>query len=292
MVPSSTRRRALAGACSAALAAVAGCSLVDRDERATVSRSVDASGVDSVAVVSDTGHLTVRGHDGEDVRLYGEKTAGSEDGIDALSLSHRRDGDRLVVSTERGDGPELTGWLRTPNLHLTVDVPADVAVERTTTETGDLEVRQVAGSVLARAEVGDLYVANVEGSVDARNATGDVTVRDVTGPIAARTETGDVSADGVIERLATETGEIMATIRGLGGDAMIQDDAGDVSLAIANSLDVTIAASVDAGELNVHGDGLATAREAANSMRIVVGDGTQRLEIDVDTGDCSITTLG
>ncbi|AGN01430.1 hypothetical protein L593_07425 [Salinarchaeum sp. Harcht-Bsk1] len=292
MVPSTTRRRALAGACSAALAAVAGCSLVDRDEQATVSQSVDASDVDSVAVDSDTGDLAVRGHDGDEIRIHGEKVAASEDGIDALSVTQRRDGDRLVIGTELGDAPELTGWLRTPTLDLRIEVPAGVALDRATTETGDLDVEDVTGSVLASADVGDVYVANVDGAVDARNGTGDVTVRDVTGPIAARTDTGDVSADGEIERLATETGAVRATVRGLAGEPEIRGTAGDVSLAIARSLDVTISASVDAGEVTVHGDGLDTVREAADSTRIVLGDGSRRLEVDVDTGDCSITTLG
>lgn len=320
MTPSTTRRRLLASAGTAGLGAIAGCLFDDREERATVSRQFDADDVAALAVDSETGSVAVRSHDGDAIRVQADKRAGSDDGIDALSLTSRDDGDRLVLEATRDSDPEPFGWAETPSLHLEVEVPEGVALERATTVAGDLEVvgvagpievgdaagpiggggaveqiedRGVAGRIEASTERGDVYVGAVDGAVDARSTAGDVTVRDATGPIAARTETGDVTVDGVIETLRSEAGEITATIRGLGEDPAIRGGAADVSLALPADLDVTVEADVDLSDVDVHGEGIETAvAEAADSVRVVVGDGERRLVVETRTGAVSVTTVG
>lgn len=292
MTPSTTRRRLLASAGTVGLGAIAGCFLAERDERTTATRTFDAADVDALAVDSSTGAIAVRGHDGEAIRVRAKKRAASEDGLDALSLPGRRDGDRLVVETDRGSGPGPLGWLATPTMDLEFEVPSGVAVEHVETDAGGVEVEGVAGPLEAITTHGDVYVGSVDGVVDARADSGDATVRDATGPIAARTASGNVTVDGVIDRLRSDAGEIAATIRGLAEDPRIRGAAADVSLALAAELDVTVEADVDLGDVDVHGDGLeAVAAEAADSVRIVVGEGTDRLEIETDTGEVSITTL-
>lgn len=293
MTSSTTRRRLLASAGTVGLGAIAGCSLLERDEHATVSRQFDAADLGTLAVDSTAGAVAVRGHDGEAIRLRADKRAASEDGLDALSLAGRRDGDRLVVETDRGSGPEPLGWLKTPTMELEVEVPPGVAVERVATDAGGIEVDGVAGPLEAVARHGDVYVGSIEGAVDVRSNAGNVTVRDATGSIAARTAVGDVTVDGVIDRLRSDAGEIAATVRGLGEDPSIRSAAADVSLALAAELDVTIETDVALGDLDVHGDGLeAVAAEAADSVRVVVGDGSERLVVETDTGEVTVTTLG
>lgn len=292
MTPSTTRRRLLSGTGTVGLGAIAGCFLLERDEHATVTRRFDGD-VDALAVDADTGPVAVRGHGDEAIRVRASKHAASEDGLDALSLAGHRDGDRLVVETDRTSGPGPLGWLKTPTMQLEVEVPPDVAVEHVATDAGGIEIGGVTGPLAATATHGDVYVGSIEGAVDARTNAGDVTVRDATGPIAARTASGDVTVDGVIETLRSDAGEIAATVRGLAEKPKIRGATGDVSLAFAAELDVTIETDVGLGDVDVHGDGLQTvAEEAADSVRIVVGEGSRRLVVETDTGEVTVTTLG
>jgi DUF4097 and DUF4098 domain-containing protein YvlB len=290
MPDGTTRRRVLAGASSLALSAIAGCGWIERDERRSFERAVDAGAAESLAIESDTGDVTVRGHDGDAVHVHGEKHAASEDAIDALSLTTQREDDRLVLRTERGDGPDPLGWWRAPTLDLEVQVPTGLRVGRAATDAGDLEVQHVTGPLAVAADAGDVYVANVEGRVEASAKTGDVTIRNVGGEISATVDTGDVSVDGAIDAVQTDTGQIEATVRALAADPSIRADSGDVSLAVASSLDVTVAAEIDAGDLDVQDDDLEVG-EAGGVKRIVLGNGARRLVVSVDAGDVSITAL-
>lgn len=308
MTDGPTRRRVLAGACSVALPAIAGCGWLERDERTTFERSVDAESAGSLAIESDTGAVTVRRHDGDAVRVRGEKLAASEDAIDAVTLSTEQEADRLRLRTGREDGPDPLGWWRTPKLHLDVAVPDGLHLERTVTDDGDLDVQHVTGPLAATADAGDVtvrdvdghveastdtgdvYVASVDGRVEASADTGDVTVRDVDGAIVAAADTGDVTVDGEIDAVETDTGEVSATVRGLASDPSIGTDTGDVALAVASSLDVTVTTEIDAGDLDVRDDEL-EAEDAGDATRVVLGDGSHRLAVTVDAGDVSITTL-
>jgi hypothetical protein len=289
MTDGTTRRRVLAGASSLALPAFAGCGWTDRDERTTFERPIDVGAAGSLAIESGTGDVTVRRHDGDAVRVRGEKIAASDDAIDAVTLAVEREDERLRLRTERDEGPDPLGWWRTPKLHVEVAVPDGLRVERTATDGGDLAVQDVTGPLAAAADAGDVYVANVDGAVEASADAGDVTVRDVAGAISATADTGDVRVDGQIDAVETDTGEITATIRGLAADPSIRTDTGDVALAVARRLDVTVTAEIDLGDLEVR-DELVT-EDDGDAARVVLGDGSRRLAVSVDAGDVSITTL-
>lgn len=290
MTDGTTRRRVLAGASSLALPTIAGCSWIERDERTTFEQSVEVGSAESLAIESDTGDVTVRRHDGGAVRVHGEKLAASEDAIDAVTLAVAHEDGRLRLRTEREDGPEPLGWWRTPTLDLNVRVPAGLRVERAATDVGDLDVQHVTGPLAATADAGDVYVANVEGSVEASADTGDVTVRDVAGAISGTVDTGDVQVDGAIDAVEADTGEIAATVRGLAPEPSIRADTGDVALAVARSLDVTVTADIDLGDIEVRDDELVT-EDDGDAARVVLGEGSRRLDVAVDAGDVSITTL-
>lgn len=288
---STSRRRLLTGAGGAALAATAGCSFVERDEAETVQRRFDVEEIDAVSIASDTGDLSVRSGDPGELRIQGEKRAASGDAIDSLSLTDRRDGSRLGLGTDVGDGPWPVGWLRTPRLHVDVAVPPSVRVEEAVASPGDLEVENVAGPLTAEADTGDLYVADVDGAVDARVDAGRLIVRDATGSVVARADTGTVNVDGVIAGIRSGTGDVSATVRGIDGAPTIETDTGDVGLALSRSLDVTVSASVDTGSIDVPGGESASVRTNGNSRTVVLGDGSGEIEVATDTGDVSITLV-
>jgi|GEM_PF-642281 len=284
-----SRRRILAGCGGLALSLTAGCSWIERDEHASVDRQYDPTSFQAVAVEGTTGSVSVT--TGTAFRVHGEKLAASDDAIDALSLTERRDGDRLVLETSVGDGPWPTGWWRQPRFDLEIEVPASVRVERTQTANGDIEITSVAGPITARADTGDVYVSDVNGAVDAGTDTGDVIVRDVDAPISAQSETGSITADGVVQDVRTDTGAVETTVRGLEGQPSIVSETGDVSLALESSLDATVSVTTDMGELTTHGGGFADVERSETGGTVVVGDGGDQIEVATDTGSVSIVTM-
>lgn len=287
MTPS--RRRVLAGCGALAVSLTAGCGWIERDERSTVDRQYDASSIETVAIEDDVGSIAVT--TGDTFHVHGEKLAASDDAIDALSLNERRDDDRLVLETSLDDGPWPTGWLRQPTFDLAVEVPAGVRVDRTETASGDVEIESVAGPITARTGTGNLYVSDVQGAVDARTDTGNVIVRDVDAPITARSDTGSITVDGVVQDVRTETGPVETTVRETDGAPSIVSDTGDVSIALASSLDATISVTTDTGVLDTHGTGFADVETSGSGGTVVVGDGSDSIEVSTETGTVSIVTL-
>lgn len=288
MTPS--RRRLLAGCGALALSATAGCGWIERDEHATIERQFDATDIETAVIDDPIGSVSVAG--GSEFRVHGEKAAASDDAIDALSLQERRDGDRLVLEASLDDGPWPTGWWRQPIFDLDVAVPAGVDVERAEADTGDLEIESVAGPITARADTGDVYVSDVQGAVDARTDTGNVIVRDVDAPITVRSDTGSITIDGVLESVRTDTGSVETTVRETAGTPSIVTDTGDVSLALASSLDATVSVSTDTGDVGTHGTGFAEAELSGGGGTVVVGDGSDSIDVSTDTGSVSIVPLG
>lgn len=286
MTPS--RRRVLAGCGALAASLTAGCGWIERDERATVERSYDAD-VQAISIEDAVGSIAVT--TGSSFSVRGEKLAASDDGIDALSLNERRDGDRLVLETSLGDGPWPTGWLRRPTFDLAVEVPDDVRVSRSETASGDVEIESVAGPISARADGGDLYLSGVRGAVDARTDSGDVIVRDVDAPITARSDAGSITVDGVVQDVRTSTGGVETTVRETDGAPSIVSDTGDVSIALASALDATISVTTDAGVLETYGAGFADVETSGSGGTVVVGDGSDSIEVSTGMGTVSIVTL-
>ncbi|GAB3689669.1 hypothetical protein GCM10028857_25270 [Salinarchaeum chitinilyticum] len=284
-----SRRRVLAGSGVLAVSLTAGCGWIERDEHETIERQYDAS-VETVAIEHEVGSVAVTS--GTAFHVHGEKQAASEDALDALSLNERRDGDQLVLETALGDGPWPTGWWRQPTFDLEVEVPASVRVDRTETASGDVEIKSVAGPLTARTDAGDIYVSDVQGAIDARTDTGDVIVRDVDAPIAARSDTGSVTVDGVVQGIRTDTGSVETTVRETAGTPSIVSDTGDVSLALASSLDATVSVTTEAGDFDAHGTGFADVESTESGGTVVVGDGSEEIEVSTDTGSVSIVTLG
>lgn len=274
MPTATTRRGLLAGASAATLASLAGCFLVERDERETFERTYGVDGLDSLSVRTDVGDVDVRAADRADVHVAGEKLAASEDAIDALELREQRAAGTLELSTAVEGEPWPVGFWRTPQLNLTVEVPRSLWVERAEADTGDVDVR------------------DVQGPIDAEADTGDVTLAGTRGRVTAEADTGDVSVDGGrVRRLATDTGDVDATVRALDAPAEVQTDTGDATLTLARDLDVTVSVSVDTGDISVDSEEFDSVVIEDDSGEVVLGDGSAGLSVRTDTGDVWLSTV-
>lgn len=208
----STRRQVLAGGSLAALAALAGCMSVERDEEATTQERYVLDGVSALRLDNDNGSITVRGEERSDVALTGRKRAVSEDDLDTVRVEATRTGDALTLAVEH-DGGHVFRLRPGPVMDLEVTVPEDLAIQRIETVNGGIEVVGVQGDVTVETVNGRVDVSDVQGGVTAETTNGGVSLTDVRGDVAVRTTNGAVSLVGIHGDVTAETtnGDISAT---------------------------------------------------------------------------------
>lgn len=181
--------------------------------------------------------------------LKGRACASDNSALEDLQITHRRDGDQLLIDIGGGNSfsfnllgstyARLEAVLRLPDsLPVTVSVgsgDADVADVRELTShvgSGDLHVRRVAGAVSGSVGSGDMDVNDI-GSLDLGSVgSGDFKGNGVRGDARiGSVGSGDVSLKHVVGRVRAET---------LGsGDLEVSDVGGDFSLAAKGSGDVS-----------------------------------------------------
>jgi hypothetical protein len=275
MVRMSSRRRVLAGVGTMLSAAVAGCSGLTPfvGQRVESSERVPVNDASSLAVDVDTGDVTVRSEEREDVAVDVVKQSSSV-GVDLSKYEFRveRPDDRVRL---RGAWTGDTGLSGGPSMDLDVRVPADLAVSTARTGTGDVDVQDVTGDVLARSSTGDVTVRSVAGAVRTETSTGDITVADVDAFAGASTSTGDVDVEAPAVDGATET----------------ETSTGDVTAALSADLDAEVRAETSTGDVDVTDLELSDATVGDELASGTLGDGGPTLAFETSTGDVTLTAL-
>jgi DUF4097 and DUF4098 domain-containing protein YvlB len=124
----------------------------------------------SIAVSNMSGNVTVTGHDGNEVVVTGTVTG--------------RDADRVEIEDRSGPGAVDVGvrYPRNCNCDASVDfvvrVPSGTGFrfDKIASMSGNVEIRDVSGTIEATAMSGDVRVENVVGTVEATAMSGDVWV--------------------------------------------------------------------------------------------------------------------
>lgn len=271
-----TRRRLLAGAGTAALTALAGCSGATPfvGKRIEEDRTVATEGATALTVDAEVGDVTVRGEDREDVHVHAVKQSSSV-GVDLADLDlsvERADGRLALTSRYAGDSSILGG---TPSMDLTLRVPRALTVES------------------LAADVGDVLAEGVTGDLAARSSVGDVTVRDVSGTVTAESSTGDVDVEGAetVGDLRTETGDLDVDVPAIDGDTAVESRVGDVTAAIAPDLDADLVAETRVGDVEVEGLSVQDGSATGSSVTGTLGDGGPTLRVTTETGDVELRPL-
>lgn len=212
--------------------ALAGC--LDELGRTTVSESFSdshaVSGETTVAISNRNGPVTVREATGDEVTVSGEKRAGSQGGLDSISVDVT-EGERFVVDVRFGTGSDFSNR----SVDLTVEVPDGVAVDRANTANGDVTATGVRGDLHAATSNGDVAVTDVSGVVRAESANGAVTVRNATGLAGARTTNGNVDVDLLAMR----------------GDVECRSSNGNVTVRVGPDVSAAIRLSTNSGDADV-----------------------------------------
>ncbi len=203
------------------------------EHRAERNLDIDVSGLRALVLELGASDLTLRGVAGlERIEVRGTACASDRDKLERLTVSERRDGDRIVVRAEReGSSSWSLSGSTYASLKLDVRIPAALALE-IDAGSADSDISDVA-AVVYKAGSGDLELRNVANDVRARVGSGDIEAADVGAFTLESTGSGDVDVDGVRGDVNAESGGSgdMDYSR-VGGSVRIGDiGSGDVTLS-------------------------------------------------------------
>lgn len=176
------------------------------------------SGVRTVALDTGSGDVTIRTRDQARTSLTTRVDAWAWTRPDP---AHRRDGDTLVL-TGCGNGCEVDYELVVPR-GTTVEgetgsgavTTVGVAAVDVELGSGDVEVREVAGTVAVDTGSGEIRVADLSGPSTLHTSSGSIRGDMLRGPVVATTSSGDVVLDLAHPR-----------------DVSAETSSGDVALAV------------------------------------------------------------
>ena len=197
---------------------------------------IDPAGLHALVLSLESSDAHVRGVAGlSRAEVRGKACASQEDWLAELTVEQKRDGDRVVVSTQQHRqntiGPFHSSYAY---IDLEVRIPASLALQ-IQSNSGDADVADVA-------------------SLDFSTHSGDLLADRVSGAITAEVGSGDIKADdiGSLELRRSGSGDVRA--RKVRGDVRIGNvGSGDLTFAdVSRGVHVN---SVGSGDVGVHGAG-------------------------------------
>ena len=197
---------------------------------------IDPAGLHALVLSLESSDARVRGVAGlSRVEVRGKACASQEDWLADLTVEQKRDGDRVVVSTQQHHqntiGPFHSSYAY---IDLEVRIPASLALQ-IQSNSGDADVADVA-------------------SLDFSTHSGDLLADHVSGAITAEVGSGDIKADdvGSLELRRSGSGDVRA--RKVRGDVRIGNvGSGDLTFAdVSRGVHVN---SVGSGDVGVNGAG-------------------------------------
>lgn len=243
-----------------------------RDCRHEAARDLqlDLDGVSTLVVELGGHEIRLTGASDGDGQLRGRACASSPDYLDDLQIVQERQGDRLVLRTERIPSRKVFLLFASHYEYLTmaVRVPERLAVELqvgsgdayidgvaaldATVGSGDVEARRIAGELQARVGSGDLEARDI-GSLRLRSlGSGDALIERIRGDArVGSVGSGDLElreVDGNVEIGSIGSGDVSlrdvrgsASIDSLGsGDILARGVGGDFTLHAKGSGDVSL----------------------------------------------------
>jgi DUF4097 and DUF4098 domain-containing protein YvlB len=113
---------------------------------------------------------------------------------------------------------------------------------------GSIEVHRCSGSLKATTGGGSIELGEIAGPVEIETGGGSIRLSSATGAVRAETGGGSITLNGVPSARA-ETGAGGIVVKFVSGgerpDSVLQTSAGDITVYLAPSLNVTIRASID-----------------------------------------------
>jgi hypothetical protein len=170
-----------------------------------------AAGVSRVVIHADSGSLKVDGTPGAtQIAASGTACTSDEDFLDRITLTMRRSGSDLHITTEIPEKTVIFGFF-SARLDLAVTLPAGLPV-----------VIEDDSGWIKLANTGTTTIDDDSGAIEVANIRGDLTIHDDSGSIDINGVTGNVNVED-------DSGEL--TIKNVGGNVEIEDDSGAITVA-------------------------------------------------------------
>ena len=229
------------------------------------SLTLDLAGSKTVLFEVNSHDLRLQASPGAKAALSGRACASSQELLDQLSLTQRKDGDKLVVTLERkNQGLHFNLGNSYAYLDLTGSLPDDILVQLKV-GSGDASL---AGAQSMSADVGsgDVSARDIKGLATAAVGSGDVEFNNIGSLYVLSVGSGDVKANGV--RGNARVGTVGS------GDVELHGVQGAVSIESIGSGDVDIRDSRGAVSLGSLGSGDLEVRGAASLKVDRLGSGS------------------
>jgi hypothetical protein len=214
-------------------------------------------GIDLVKVETDGGDLTATGIAG---RVEGE-TGGGSIHLDDIGgvISAETGGGSIDVGTVGGDLTLRTGGGSIKVVSAKGKISAETGGGSVVVESGlqgavletgggSIEVHRCAGSLKVTTGGGSIELGEIAGPAEIETGGGSIRLSSATGAVRAETGGGSITLNGVpAARAETGAGGIVAKFVSGGErtDSVLETSAGDITVYLAPTLNITIRASID-----------------------------------------------
>lgn len=210
---------------------------------------LDLTGIRGVQIDVHSQDLHLTGSSGaKGFSVTGRACASDQGALDDLQVTHRRDGDQLLVDIGGNNHLSLSLFGSSyASLEVTVQMPDNLPVT-VSVGSGDADVTGVQ-ALKSHVGSGDLHVRRVAGSLGTSVGSGDIDVSDVGSLDLGSVGSGDFKGDGIrgdVRIGSIGSGDV--TLRGVAGhvraetlgsgDLQVHDVGGDFSLGAKGSGDV------------------------------------------------------
>ncbi len=232
--------------CAAAVAAVAASVIVNRVEdrgldvdlfeldtyaRSQVEQVFEAGEDPYLDIINFAGEITIRAGEGDTIQIVATKRASRSSALDRIYVDMTEERGQITVRTRKAD-----------NLGN-----AQVALEIIAPPGTELSLRTGAG---------DINVRDISGSIDARTGAGTIQVAGAAGPVRLGTGAGDIEYRGTPA-----------------GRCSFESGAGEIRLRLPADPDVRVDLGIGWGSIDVGYD--VDGSSSTRSVTGVIGDGSQ-----------------
>ncbi|MEP7186808.1 MAG: DUF4097 family beta strand repeat-containing protein [Rhodanobacter sp.] len=210
---------------------------------------LDLAGVHEVEISVNSQDLHLTGSESaKGFSLSGRACASDKSALEGLTVTHRRDGDRLLVDIGGDNHFSLSLFgSNYANLDVNVQLPAGLPV-MVGVGSGDADVSGVR-QLKSNVGSGDLHVRHISGAVSASVGSGDIDASDIGSLDLGSVGSGDFKGEGIRgDARVGSVGSGDVTLLRVGGsvhaqtlgsgDLQVRDVAGDFSLGAKGSGDV------------------------------------------------------
>jgi hypothetical protein len=253
----------------------------------------ERSGPVTVAVRAGRGEVNITTTDTPVIQVDVTPLDGSAAAAQAARDTHiALEGHTLVVDTPTRPGWQ---WRRTPNLAVTILVPAGSSIvatvasavlradgryaeARVKSASGQIWIDEVAGAATIESASGDVTAGRMGGALRIGSASGQVSVRAAIGDVAAKAASGNITIRLAAGSVSAETASGDVTVGMVRrGQTAIRTASGDVEVGVAAGtgvwLDVSTSTGSTVNELTMGGEVAGSTAHASLRLRIRAASG-------------------